>query len=97
MMNLILMCVIPVVFCTTVGVRYVNTYSRTQLYLTFKFTGAYNNEVFRPYMWAIIRLRLDLQLRLYYTHASTVIPRLRKIIRSVITFVNRNVISRRFL
>jgi len=28
----ILMYVIPVVFCTIVAVRYVNTYSRTQLY-----------------------------------------------------------------
>jgi len=27
------MCVILVVFCTIVAVRYVNTYSRTQLYL----------------------------------------------------------------
>jgi len=32
---LILMCVMPVVFCTIVGVRYVNTYSRTQLYIFF--------------------------------------------------------------
>jgi len=27
--------------------------------------GVYNNDMFRPYMWAIIRLWLDLELRLY--------------------------------
>jgi len=42
-----------------VGVMYVNTYSRTQLYLFFKYTGVYN-DMFRPYMWANIRLWSDL-------------------------------------
>jgi len=51
---IILMCVNPVVFCTIVGVRYVNTYSRTQLYLIFNYIGVYNNDMFRPYMWAIL-------------------------------------------
>ena len=50
------MCVIPVVFCTTVS-SYVNTYSRTQLYF-FLLQGVYNNDMFRPYMWAI-KLWLD--------------------------------------
>ena len=48
-------------FSTVVGVRYVNTYSRTQLYL-FLLQGVYNNDMFRHCMWAIIRLWLDLQL-----------------------------------
>jgi len=30
--------------------------------------GVYNNDMFRPYMWAIIGLWLDLQLRLYSMH-----------------------------
>jgi len=40
-------------------------YSRTQLYL-FLLQGVYNNDMFRPYIWAIIRLWLDLELRLYW-------------------------------
>jgi len=28
-----------------------------------KYTEVYNNDMFRPYMWAIIRLWLDFQLR----------------------------------
>jgi len=42
------MCVIPVVFFTIVGVRYVNTYSRKQLYLLL-LQGVYN-DMFRPYI-----------------------------------------------
>ena len=48
-----------------VGVKYVNTYRRTELYLIFNYIRVYNNDMFRPSMWAIIRLWLDLQLRLY--------------------------------
>ena len=49
---------------TIVAVRYVNTYSQTQLYL-FLLQGVYNNDIFRPDMWVIIRLWLDFRLRLY--------------------------------
>jgi hypothetical protein len=41
-----------------------------------------------------LSLTLDAEL---LAKVSTVIPRLRKVIRSGITFVSRNVISRRFL
>ena len=37
----------------------------TQLYFLFIYTGVYNNDMFRPCMWAIMRLWLELQLRLY--------------------------------
>jgi len=35
-------------------------------YICHYIIGVYNNDMFRPYMWAIIRLWLDLQLRLYW-------------------------------
>ena len=35
------------------------------IYICYYITGVYNNNMFRPYMWAIISLWLDLQLRLY--------------------------------
>ena len=56
------MCVIPVVFCTIVGIRYVNTYKHN--YICYYIIGVYNNDIFQPYMWTIIRLWLDFQLRL---------------------------------
>jgi len=34
-------------------------------YIFYCIIGVYNNDMFRPYMWAIIRLWLDFQLRLY--------------------------------
>jgi len=34
-------------------------------YICSYIIGIYNNDMFRPYMWAIIRLWLDLELRLY--------------------------------
>jgi len=34
-------------------------------YIYYYIIGVYNNDMFRPYMWAIIRLWLDLELRLY--------------------------------
>jgi len=34
-------------------------------YICYYIIGVYNNDMFRPYMWAIIRLWLDLELRLY--------------------------------
>ena len=37
------------------------TYSRTQLYLPLLLKGGYyNNDMFRPYMWAIFRLFISL-------------------------------------
>jgi len=34
-------------------------------YIYYYIIGVYNNDMFRPYMWAIISLWLDLELRLY--------------------------------
>ena len=34
-------------------------------YICYYIIGVYNNDMFRPYMCAIIRLWLDLELRLY--------------------------------
>ena len=42
------MCVIHVVFCTIVGVRYVNTYSRTQLYFFFNIQEFTTTTCFGP-------------------------------------------------
>jgi len=39
-------------------------------YICYHIIGVYNNDMFRPYMWTIIRLWMDLQLRLYY-HACS--------------------------
>jgi len=41
-------------------------------YICYHIIGVYNNDMFRPYMWVIIRLWLDLQLRLYYHACSGV-------------------------
>ena len=40
------------------------TFSFEQNYICYYIIGIYNNDMFRPYMWAIIRLWLDLELRL---------------------------------
>ena len=34
-------------------------------YICFRIIGVEYNDMFRPYMWVIIRLLLDLELRLY--------------------------------
>ena len=34
-------------------------------YIHYYIIGVYNNDMFRTYIWAIIRLWLDLELRLY--------------------------------
>jgi len=39
-------------------------------YICYHIIGVYKNDMFRPYMWVIIGLWLDLQLRLYY-HACS--------------------------
>ena len=47
----VLMCVIPVMFCTIVRSLVYYTYSRTQLYLPLLLQGGYyNNDMFRSYM-----------------------------------------------
>jgi len=48
-----------------VAFKYVNSYSRTQLYLIFNYIGVYNNDMFQLYTSAIIRMFLDTMLRLY--------------------------------
>jgi len=60
-----LMCVILVVFCTIIRSLGMLTLTVEHNYICYYIIGVYNNDMFQPYMWAIIRLWLDLELRLY--------------------------------